>query len=148
MQDYTQVLETVRKLFVYPDEMNWKGMADEVFAENVLMDYSSFGAGEPITMKRDDIIAQWEPFFAKIDSTHHQLGNELVDIAEKEAKVSAYVMAGHYKEMQNGDNLWTVVGTYNIKLFNGKNGWRVTEMKFNYKYQEGNQEIQKQGLEG
>ena len=147
MQDYNVVLETVRKLFIFPDEENWEGMANEVFAENVLMDYSSFGAGKPIEMKREDIINQWEPFFDKMEHTHHQLGNELIEINDKEALVSAYVTAGHYKQMPDNNNLWTVVGTYNIKLFNGKNGWRVTAMKFNYKYQEGNQDIQKLGLE-
>lgn len=146
MQDYIVVLETARKLFIYSDEENWDGMAGEVFAENVLMDYSSFGAGEPIEMKREDIINQWEPFFDKMEHTHHQLGNELVEINEKEAIVFAYVTADHIKQMDNNDNLWTVVGTYNIKLFNGKNGWRVTAVKFNYKYQTGNQDIQKQGL--
>lgn len=147
MQEYIQILETVRKLFIYADESNWEGMADEVFAENVLMDYSSFGGGSPENMKREDIIAQWESFFKKIAQTHHQLGNELVDIADKQANVFTYVTAGHYNEMPDNNNLWTVVGTYDIKLFNGKRGWRVTEIRFNYKYQEGNQDIQKLGLE-
>lgn len=141
MQDFLAVQDTVRKLFIYPDEGNWDGMSNEVFATEVFLDYSSFGGGHPEKKGCSEIIEEWSAFFDRMEYTHHQLGNELIEVDGETATAFTYVTAGHYKTNDSGNNLWTVVGTYDIKLEKRTSGWKIIEMKFNYKYQFGNADI-------
>ncbi len=57
--------------------------------------------------------------------------------------VFCYVIATHYLKNMSENNLWTVVGSYNFDLKYEKNSWRVTMMKLNLKYIDGNNDLPK-----
>src|SRR5690606_13002107 len=100
----------------------------------VLLDYTSMVGGEPANVKPDQIIDSWKELLPGFDKTHHQLGNYLIEINSNQATVFCYGTATHYLVNETGNNLWSVVGGYNFELNKQENTWRITKMKFNFKY--------------
>ena len=77
------------------------------------------------------------------NSTNHQISNFLIDENENSATVFCYGTATHYFPNESGKNVWTVVGTYDFDLVKIHSEWKVTKMKFNFKYQDGNIDLPK-----
>ncbi len=67
----------------------------------------------------------------------HQIGNFLSEINSNQASLSCYGTATHFLENENG-NVWTVIGSYDFNLEKISDQWKVSAMKFNFKYQDGN----------
>jgi len=141
MQDYISVKETVYKLFSYADNHNWYELEHEILASNVQLDYSSYG-GEVAIKSGRTIAREWEAFFTKMDHTHHQCGNEIINIENNSAKVTVYVTGGHYKVNHSNNNTWTNYGYYELSLKKAE-GWRIDGIKYIFKYEEGNTQIPK-----
>jgi len=57
------------------------------------------------------------------------------------AKVFCYGTATHYLSNESKNNIWTVVGSYDFELKSIRNSWRITKMKFNLKYVDGNTDL-------
>ena len=134
------IIETVNKLFIAVDDRNWDEVSS-IFAETVWLDYTSMAGGKPATLPPDQIIGSWKGLLPGFDKTHHQLGNYIVEHTTDEAKVFCYGTATHYLENESGNNVWTVVGSYNIELVPIQNLWRIAKLKFNLKYIDGNAEL-------
>ena len=122
--DKLQAIETVNQLFIGVDERNWEQVS-KVFADTVLLDYTSMAGGEPALLTSQQIIDSWKGVLPGFDTTHHQLGNY-------------YGTATHYLANESGKNVWTVVGTYNLELSEANGVLKITGMKFNLKYMDGN----------
>ena len=138
MNDYINILQTARKVFVYANEHNWQGLIDEVFDDTVATDDSSYPGGPPaMILSATQQVENWKSVIPKM-ITHHQMGNELVNIAEDHAHVHAYVTAYHIKPELTENNKWTVVSSFEIMLRRTDIGWRVTGLKQHFKFQEGN----------
>ncbi len=138
----SEALATVNKLFIAADSHNWDELKT-VFNDSVLLDYTSLSGGEPATLAANQIIDGWKGTLPGFDATHHQLGNYLVNMCGDTAKVFCYGTATHFLANPSNKNTWTVVGTYNLNLIVKDSAWRVTKMKFNLKFIDGNPDIPK-----
>ncbi|MDQ3292390.1 MAG: nuclear transport factor 2 family protein [Bacteroidota bacterium] len=141
MSDFTlreQLIEIVNKLFVYTDNRQWQKLQDEVFADKVLFDMSSLGAGAAEEKLAKDICAMWETGFQGIDAIHHQSGNFLVTVSENTATVFCYAIASHYKAAAAQGKTREFVGNYDIGLTQTDKGWRIKAFKYTVKYTSGN----------
>jgi hypothetical protein len=143
MNDYLSVIERVNNVFIFTDSHNWEILQNEVFAKDVLLDYTSFTGGEPATLPSEQIVDSWKGFLPLFKSTHHQVGNYQVNINGSRASVFCYGTASHYLPNPSSNNLWWVVGSYDFDVEKMSSGWRITKMKFNFKYQNGNLELPK-----
>lgn len=135
-----QITETVSRLFIAVDQRNW----DEVkiiFNSSVLLDYTSMAGGEPANLAAVQIINSWKGLLPGFDATHHQLGNFIVKSDNKRASVFCYGTATHFLKNDTGNNVWTVVGSYDLELFEQESAWKVAKMKFNFKYMDGNSDL-------
>ena len=64
----------------------------------------------------------------------------------KKATVFCYGTATHYLSDDAG-NVWTVVGTYDFDLEEKDSGaWKISSMKFNFKYQDGNTSLPQKAM--
>jgi hypothetical protein len=90
------------------------------------------------TLSPDDIVSAWKGLMPGFQHTHHQLGNFNVIQKDDEAHVFCYGTATHYLPNDSGNNLWTVVGTYDFDLTKVSGQWKVHHMVFHFKYQDGN----------
>ena len=138
-EDYILVLETTRRAFVYANEHNWDGLLNEVFADKVTVDDSSYpGAPKAVTHTSTRLIDNWKEVFTRIPHTRHLLNNELVTFNGNIARVHTYVTGIHAK--QNADeepSKWIVYSTYDVQLIKNQIGWRINYLKQNFLFQEG-----------
>lgn len=134
-QNMEQPRDVVIQLFVATDQNQWNKV-ENCFADEILLDYSSMG--NPATkLTPNQITNAWKKILPGFTHTHHQIGNIQEAIEKDKSEVFAYGTATHYLEDENGP-VWTVVGTYNFELIKVSKQWKVSAMKFNFKYQDGN----------
>lgn len=141
-QSRSIVQDQVTNLFVYTDQHQWEKLKG-VFAETVLLDYSSFTGQAAAELTPDQIIGAWSGFLPGFKSTHHQIGNVLVKINGEKASVFVYGTASHYFPNDVVEDLWLVVGSYDFELVKNGDTWKVSSMTFNFKYQDGNTDLPK-----
>lgn len=135
-----QITETISRLFIAVDQSNWDELKD-IFNSSVLLDYTSMAGGEPATLSAEQIINSWKGLLPGFDATHHQLGNFIVNSGNKMASVFCYGTATHFLKNETGNNIWTVVGSYDFELIEQNVAWKVTQMKFNFKFMDGNSDL-------
>lgn len=138
--DRFRALEIINELFVSADERNWERIV-EIFDSSVLLDYSSMNGGEPVNLSGLQIIELWKRFLPGFDCTHHQISNFLFKLNNGILEASCYCTATHYLKNESGNNVWTVVCSYNFELKEVDNSLRISKMKLNLKYMDGNMSL-------
>ena len=136
--------EVVIALFVATDQRDWSGVR-ATFDEKVWLDYSSMNGSPATELTPEQIITAWQGILPGFESTHHQLGNFIHSIDGDEARVFCYGTAAHFLTDEKG-NLWTVVGTYDFVLQEKAGDWKISSMKFNFKYQDGNTSLPERAM--
>ena len=144
-QKMNEVTRVVTQLFVATDQQNWE-MVEACFAENILLDYSSMNGNPAASLSPQEITSAWKGVLPGFTHSHHQLGNFLLRVEQEKAHVFCYGTATHFLEDENG-NVWTVVGSYDFDLEKQSDGWKITTMTFNYKYQDGNEALIQKAIE-
>jgi hypothetical protein len=138
--DSQLVVETINRLFIYVDDREWEKVAN-IFYDTVLLDYTSMAGGIPENLSSKQIIDSWKTVMPGFDKTHHQLGNYIIEGDALIHNVFCYGTATHYLVNDSGNHVWTVVGSYDFVLKNYDHRWRITQMKFNLKYTDGNDQL-------
>jgi hypothetical protein len=138
--DKIEVIELANRLFVAVDERDWNEILN-LFNDYVLLDYSSMTGGEPVSLTPAQIVNSWKELLPGFDNTHHQLGNYVVKLGAKVTTVSCYGTATHFLKNDSNNNVWTVVGTYDLEFINVNTDLKVSKMKFNLKYIDGNNDL-------
>nr|WP_299382551.1 nuclear transport factor 2 family protein [Allomuricauda sp.] len=139
------VQSTVTKLFVATDQEDWS-LVEAKFADQVNLDYSSMTGNPAAEVSPAEITSSWKTVLPGFDHTHHQIGNFITEIIEDKAHVFVYGTASHFLEDENG-SVWTVVGSYDFDLEKTGSNWKITAMTFNYKFQNGNNELIQKAIE-
>ena len=143
LTDLHQIEDLIVRMFVAADQHNWDNVSD-AFTDTIKIDYSSLNGSPTSTVTKGDLVKSWEQFLPKFTSTHHQLGNFQVMINDDdEAEVNCYVIASHFYQNDSGKNIWTVVGSYSIRVVKQHTDWKIHQMKLNLKYQDGNTDLPK-----
>lgn len=135
-----QVQEAISRFFIAVDNRNWDDVRN-LFADTVLLDYTSMVGGEPANLTSELIIESWKGLLPGFDCTHHQLGNFVINADLEIATAFCYGTATHYLKNDSGNNVWTVVGSYNFELISDASDWKISKMKFNLKYIDGNSSL-------
>ncbi|WP_435625745.1 nuclear transport factor 2 family protein [Flagellimonas sp.] len=137
--------DVVVNLFVSTDKRDWENVM-ETFGPKVLLDYSSMTGNPATELSPEDIVTAWKGILPGFESTHHQVGNFLVEVDNDKAELFCYGTATHYLSDENG-NIWTVVGSYDFELVSDSDkNWKINSMKFNFKYQDGNTGLPKKAI--
>lgn len=141
MDNAAAIVATVTSIFIGTDEHDWLRVARS-FTDQVVLDYTSMAGGQPAALTPAQIVTTWRNLLPGFAHTHHQLGNFDVQVlGAHEATAFCYGTATHYLPQPTGGNLWTVVGTYTCHLVRAGETWRVDQLKFNLKYQDGNLDL-------
>ncbi|TKG89599.1 nuclear transport factor 2 family protein [Puteibacter caeruleilacunae] len=144
-QQMDKINQTVSQLFVASDNREWTKV-EHIFADQVELDYSSMNGNPAVVLSPKQITDSWKNILPGFTSTHHQLGNFITQVNGNTAEVFCYGTATHYLEHEAG-NIWTVVGSYNLELKEVDGAWRVSKMKLNFKYQDGNTQLPQAAME-
>ena len=144
-QQMENINNVITRMFVATDQRDWAEVSRS-FASEVIIDYSSMTGSPATTSTPGEIVSNWKKILPGFKSTHHQLGNFLTTVEGQKARVFCYGTAGHYLPDEKGD-VWTVTGTYDFELSKDPMGnWKITQMKFNFKYQSGNTSLPEKAM--
>lgn len=125
--------------FIGADKRDWE-LVRTCFADEVLLDYTSMNGGEPVQTSPEEIINSWKALLPGFKATHHMLGNFITEIENDKAVIFCYGTATHYLPTVDNQNVWTVAGEYVFELTRQEE-WKITRMRFNFKYMDGNLEL-------
>ena len=138
--------DVVTTLFISTDQQDWEVVKGQ-FGEKVFLDYASMSGVPGTTLSPEEIVSSWKGVLPGFAFTHHQIGNVQTHIEQDQAQVLCYGTATHFLPDPEG-NIWTVVGSYHFDLARDASGfWKITSMKFNFKYQDGNTKLPAKAIE-
>jgi hypothetical protein len=101
-------------------------LAEQAFAPQVTIDYTSLWGGEPATMAPAELMTAWRGIVPGFDATWHELSDVSATVTGDTATATAFVDGRHWI----GDKLWRPVGNYNWDLQKIDGEWKVTRMEF------------------
>jgi hypothetical protein len=138
-----EVEDAVIRMFVATDERDWPTV-ESCFTEPFTLDMTSMVGGSPVTMTPRQVANAWAEGFETLDSIHHQVGNFQTSVEGHRATVRCYGVAFHHRAaIAAAVKSRTFVGTYEIELSPHSDRWRISKLKFNLKFIEGNLELEK-----
>jgi hypothetical protein len=136
------VIDRVNKLFIATDNRDWTRVK-ECFTDSVLFDMTSLAGGGPSMVSSQDIVDAWDTGLKALKAVHHQSGNFVIEINDKEADVFCYGIATHYLPNKTNQNVSTFVGSYDFHMVLHGADWKIDRFKYNLKYIDGNVDLEK-----
>lgn len=140
--DRELIIDTTTRVAWYADQRRWDNLAD-LFAEQVVLDYTSLVGGEPATVAPADIVRSWKATLGGLDATQHLISNHLVDVHAdgNTAMATAQFVATHLLATSHGGPIWTLGGHYRWTLGQEGGVWRIESMTMTATWASGNQQI-------
>ncbi|MEO1109311.1 MAG: nuclear transport factor 2 family protein [Pseudomonadota bacterium] len=131
------IWSTVSRFFAAVDRCDWIAV-QELMTDPFRVDYSTYGGGPASDVAPEALTEAWAELLPFFDHVHHQIGNLIIEQNGHHAEVQCHGMATHYIADHPGGDLRFIVGTYAFDLIPEKESWRVSSMRFNFKYASGN----------
>ncbi|MFJ5974637.1 nuclear transport factor 2 family protein [Streptomyces sp. NPDC093060] len=141
LRDRLDIVEVCTRMCWHTDKREWESLRSSVFAEKVLVDYSSLNGGGPAEMAVDDLIEAWRTLLSPLTSTQHLLTNHLVRLSGDTALATADFQATHLLPNALGGPLWTLGGHYRFALSRTPAGWRINGLTMTADWADGNRKI-------
>ena len=118
------------------DRRQWD-LYRSIFADEVIMDFSSWSGSPASTMSADDWTAGVRATLEPFDATQHVLTNFVVDIAGDSAACTCYMSAHHHLVIHGERHLHSIGGYYVHKLERGNDGWLIHGSTLNVTWEMG-----------
>lgn len=135
------VIETVSKFAYYADSREWEAL-QQLFTEEVKVDYTSLAGGEPVTIPAKVLMDSWNQALTPLKSTQHLISNHIVDFEnEHRAVCRAYFQAQHDFPNPFGGSQWTLGGKYLFRFVKENDQWKIAELVMTAVWASGNQNI-------
>ncbi len=119
------------------DAKDWD-RARSYFADDVRVDFSSLGAGDPTTMPSDALIDGWRTNLFDGKSSFHLRGNHQVAVDGDRATMTSHGYAWNLLPELEGGELWEVWGVYDYTFARDADVWLITGFAFKATHQRGN----------
>ncbi|KAJ7931222.1 hypothetical protein B0H13DRAFT_1959480 [Mycena leptocephala] len=154
--DRINIQDTLNKLVWFVDRQEWD-LLSPVFAEELVMDYTSMFGGEPTHTNGVDQAKVWKGMLDYMDSTQHVITGILVDLPQPtgdnfmqpptEANCSCNVSVTLVRNAARGDPITQSGGYYIIKAVRSSdstgNPWRISMFKAHLAFMKGNADVAK-----
>jgi hypothetical protein len=137
--DREQLVELLARYASIADTKDWDDLPNTVFADRVLCDFESVGAGPARDVERDAFVEGVRTFFAGWQATHHAITNHRIRIDGDVATIRAHVQAQHWLAPEvalPNRNRWLVIGFYDDEAVRTPDGWRLRAIRLTATYQE------------
>jgi ketosteroid isomerase-like protein len=137
-EDRLDVIEACSRYGWYADRRDWEGFA-ELLTDEVYVDYTALGGGEPGDVKSADLIADWTEQFARLAATQHLVTNHIVEVAGDTAVCTANFHAQHVAAVAHGDHKLILSGHYRFGLSRADDGgWQINSVVMTPTWSTGN----------
>ena len=110
---------------------------ETLYADEVLVDYTSLAGGEVELKSGRALMTQWASVLPGFERTRHQLSNLQVDLRGNSASATADVLADHYVN----DLFWQVSGNYEYRFERILGEWKITSHRFNLESEQGTRDV-------
>jgi SnoaL-like domain len=138
------VAETLYRYARGVDTRDW-ALYRSIFADDVMIDFSSYGSERPPTMMRaDDWVARLRPLFAGLAATQHSMSNPMVTLDGDRADITMYMQAHHVLDPADPDAWYTIGGHYDDTLIKVNGHWLITAVTLTVTWRRGNPAIMNQ----
>jgi SnoaL-like protein len=134
------VAETCTRMAVHADRREWEQLRG-LFADKVLLDYTSLGSGEPVRLTPREIVDAWASTLGGFDATQHLIANQLVELDGDRAVCTASFQATHRLATAQGAPLWTLGGAYRWELARAGDRWLIDTVVMTATWGDGNQDL-------
>ncbi|TKB44216.1 nuclear transport factor 2 family protein [Thalassotalea mangrovi] len=113
-------------------------LLQQLFSEQVVLDYTSTFGGEVQTLSRQDLIKQWADFLPGFELTWHHLSKVRVTIIDDAAAADADIIASHFL----GPHFWQLCGQYQFQLQrdSASKGWQITALTLTLESEQGDRQ--------
>ena len=140
--DERDILDTVHRFAAGMDLRDWDAYR-AVFTDEIVIDYTRYRGGEPMTVAADAWVARVCSRFSTMLATSHALTNHRIEIdADGDgALCRTYVEAMHVA-LVDGVEEWCVIGgEYRDRLVRTADGWRIALKLLDVRWTIGNRVI-------
>ncbi|MEV0522000.1 nuclear transport factor 2 family protein [Streptomyces sp. NPDC050439] len=133
-----EVVETCTRMAVHADRREWE-LLHGLFADKVLLDYTSLNGGDPVQLTPQQIVDAWSATLSGYDTTQHLIANHLVRIDGNHAVCTASFQATHRLATPYGAPLWTLGGDYRWELTRADTRWLIDSVTMTATWGDGNE---------
>jgi len=136
MEDYAQIMNVVSRFMMTVDERDWDGLRG-LMTDPFHADFSSL-TGKPAMDATPEAFTQlWDRILSPYRASHHQIGNQTVEIDGSRAEFRSHVTATHMADGSKGSEIETLFGSYRIPLVRSDNGWKLAGVAFTLSFKTG-----------
>ena len=135
-----EIAETCTRMAVHADRREWT-LLRGLFADKVLLDYTSLNGGEPVRLAPQEIVDAWAATLGGFDATQHLIANHLVQVDGDRAVCTASFQATHRLATPHGAPLWTLGGDYRWELARTGGRWLITSVVMTATWGDGNKDL-------
>ena len=141
-RDEAEISEAILSVASLADRGAFEGIVP-LFAEEVVVDYTSLGADVVETHTPESLTTSWAGVLPRFDQTYHNLSDIQVSVDGGQANATADVVADHFL----GDSFWQVSGQYEYRFTKLSDQWQITHMTFNLIDEAGDRTLLEQASE-
>lgn len=138
--EWCEIVQACTRMGRHTDRREWDRLV-EVFADEVVVDYTSLHGGEPATIARDQLVAAWQRALGELAATQHLIANQLVETDDDRAVCTADFQATHVRPNPHGDPVWTLGGHYRFELRRLAGRWRIAGLTMTAVWATGNPQV-------
>ncbi|KAI0169828.1 hypothetical protein GGR52DRAFT_551736 [Hypoxylon sp. FL1284] len=157
--DRANVYDVVTRLTMNIDLGLWDELADEVYASQVVVDYTSMFGGKPMEMTNQGYVENLRPTMTGFDSIHHIVMGQVIQLPQPvpgvarpdKCTVIANVVGHMTRHGAKGGPMMHNGGRYVLDLVRlpelerkGQNPWRISRHATELLWQEGSSDVMTQ----
>ncbi|KAI1641373.1 hypothetical protein F4809DRAFT_636662 [Biscogniauxia mediterranea] len=154
--DRANIHDTVTRLTFHIDTKSVEGLINEVYAPNLVLDYTSMFGGEPQETTGNEWGQKVGSMMARYDETHHVVTGLLIQLPQPtnqagrpdKCTVISNVTAHMVRRNVKGGPIVHDGGRYILDLIRlpeleekGENPWRISKQTFTAAWYDGNMEV-------
>jgi hypothetical protein len=136
-EDRLDVIEACSRYGWYADRRDWERFA-ELLTDELYVDYTALGGGEPGDVKSAELIAGWKEQFARLAATQHLVTNQIAEVDGDTAVFTANFHAQHVAAVAHGDHKLVLSGHYRFGLIRTDGGWQINSVVMTPTWSTGN----------
>lgn len=142
-RDEAKIAQTAKSMAILADR-NLYDALEQIFTPEVVIDYTSAFGGEVSSIKRGDLMNNWEALLPGFDVTYHDMTNIKIDQDGDNAEVTADIVASHYI---GKDGFWQISGSYTFEMHKTDADWQISSLTLNAGDELGTRDVLGQAIE-
>ncbi|WP_257099061.1 nuclear transport factor 2 family protein [Pseudovibrio flavus] len=138
MDTHRMIENRISSFFQELDARNWRDL-EQMLSPQIHFEDHWLGRDETSQIEASEALDIMEQYLRGFDSTHHQLGNLLIEYQEQKACARVYTTNSLFINGARGGELLTLFGIYDLSLVYYGGEWQINYLKFIYKFHQGNE---------